>query len=223
MPRGAREKPTDNPAREDALLENSAATGGHPDEPLELSPNSRTARAATKRAAARATGTMSLSKKVDPETKLSGPAGGDGTKRTARAKRAEEALDKGSAQAAPDAPPTARVRRTKSNAEIAEGVTTTARRSPAPRSARTDAGTAAGTAGEPDRLNKRTGGARQRVPAPGNRTTTSKRDAVAGEPVGYDERPTSSTGGAKPPKRSARAGRPSGASQSKGADAKLAE
>src|SRR5207253_2083577 len=51
---------------------NNAATGGHADEPIPTTPNSRSAIADAKRAAAKGAGVMSLSKKIDPEIDIAG-------------------------------------------------------------------------------------------------------------------------------------------------------
>ncbi len=165
MPREPRSKEPDHPGMASVIEYDNAATSGHPDDPVPECPNSRSVVADTKRAALKATGTMSLSKKIDPETKVSGArasavkssARSDGMKRSAGAKSADKSLDKGSARANGVDSPQTRVK--KSNAEIAEGVTMTARKSPAPRASRTDGGTGMPAAGEPRGL-KRTGGAR---------------------------------------------------------------
>jgi hypothetical protein len=111
------------------------------------------------------------------------------------------------------------LRRAKSNAEIADNVPTTARRRPSPPAAKTDGAGAI----EPRTMDKRTGGARQRVPAPGNVVAVPKGELVSGIPESKKSgvRSTASTGGAKPPKRPARAGKGLGAARSKGADAGL--
>ncbi len=186
---------------------NNAATGGHADDPVPTTPHSRSAVADEKRAAAKGAGTMSVSTKTGMapparEADASSGGQGDGVRR------------RGNDGAAP-------VRRTKSNAEIAEAVTTTARKSPAWMKTPTGGGAATGAAGgEPARMDKRTGAARQRVPAPGNAVAVPKGELISGQPESKKSgiRSTSSTGGAKPPKRSARAGKSTGASRAKGAD-----
>jgi len=206
------------PSVDDALDDMSDAVAGNASI---AGPTSRNDIGNTKRAAAKATGTMGASKKIDPDLKIpSVDTVSDGLKKSAGARRARRALDQGSDRADGAAPET--VRKTISNAEIAEGVTTTARRSPAPRSAQTDAGFAANPAANPV---KRTGGARQRVPAPGNATSTTKRAHITGDPQATSTgRPsTASTGGTKPPKRSARAGHTTAASKNKGSDRGLAD
>jgi hypothetical protein len=227
MPREPRSKEPDHPGMASVIEYDNAATSGHPDDPVPGRPNSRSAVADTKRAALKATGAMSLSKKIDPETKVSGArassnksaARSDGMKRSAGAKSADKALDKGSVKA--DGADSAQTRVKKSNVEIAEGVTSTARKSPAPRSSPIDGGTEMGAAGGPRGL-KRTGGTRQRVPAPGNVVLAPKGRLIRGTQP-EEERPTASTGGAKPPKRSARAGGATGAAKSKGADQGVSE
>ncbi|HEX8166423.1 MAG TPA: hypothetical protein VF601_11625 [Beijerinckiaceae bacterium] len=181
---------------------NNAATGGHAEDPIPTRPNSRSAVADQRRAAEKGTGVMSVSKKVDPDVKVSGvrPEGG-----------LIEPMPTGDAPA---------VRRTKSNAEIAD-VPTTAKRSPAPRTLQADrAGAVA-----PRAMDKRTGGVRQRVPAPGNVVSVPKGELVSGIPESKRSgvRSTASSGGAKPPKRPAKAGKGGGAARSKGADMGLGE
>ena len=223
MARGERSIELDDPRPRRRIEENNAATGGHRDDPVPERPNSRMAVGDLKRAAAKAVGVMGQSKKHDPDLKISArrstaarsPGRVDGTKKSAGAKPADKALDKGSANASEAAAPR-RVR--KSNAEISEGLTTTARRSPARRTAQT-AGEGSTTG---KRTEKRTGGGRQRVPAPGNVVSVPKGRLI--DPVrGEGGRSTSSAGRPKPPKRSARGGRPSGNTRSRGADGRTAE
>ncbi|HEX8664964.1 MAG TPA: hypothetical protein VF744_13125 [Beijerinckiaceae bacterium] len=227
---------------------NNAATGGHVDDPIPTRPNSRSAVADQRRAAEKGTGVMSISKKIDPDIKVSGvrdsqgrmSARVDGTKTSRGAKSADRSLDKGSlrmasptvtsgrtpggnqdAKGASRDPGATLVRRTKSNAEIADGVTTTAKRSPAPRAAQADgAGTVA-----PRTMNKRTGNSRQRVPAPGNVVFVPKGELISGVPEAKKSgvRSTASSGGSKPPKRPARAGKGGGAAKPKGADMGIGE
>jgi hypothetical protein len=212
---------------------NNAATGGHADEPIPTAPNSRSAIADAKRAAAKGAGVMSLSKKIDPEIDIAGvratqdhlSARIDGTKTSRGARSVDKSLDKGAVRTARDGG-AAPVRRTKSNAEIADGVATTARKSPAPRAAPLRSGETLGAAGgEPSRMDKRTGGTRQRVPAPGNVVSVPKGELISGRPESKVTglRSTSSSGGAKPPKRPAHAGKGGGAAKSKGADMGLEE
>ncbi|MFL5316836.1 MAG: hypothetical protein ACJ8A0_17370, partial [Microvirga sp.] len=111
------------------------------------------------------------------------------------------------------------LRRAKSNAEIADSVPTTARRRPTPPAAKADGAGAI----EPRTMDKRTGGVRQRVPAPGNVVAVPKGELISGIPESKRSgvRSTASSGGPKPPKRPARAGKGLGAARSKGADAGL--
>ena len=146
----------------------------------------------TKRAAAKATGVMGASKKLDPDLDIDHVSDGrvaSGSKAGIRSFKEvpeEEDDDAGF---------------TMSNEEIAEGVTTTAHKSPAPRDAQTD-----GTTG-PSGMS---GGAtsRKRVPAPGTAVDVPKGTLVRGHPTASQSggRSQSSTGDEKPPKRSARAG-----------------
>ena len=219
MPRGERSIVIEDLQPTRRIEENNAASGGHRDDPIPERPNSRMAKGDVKRAAAKAVGVMGLSKKHDPDLKMStaakSPARSDGVKKSAGARSADKALDKGSAKAPAEGAPV-RVRR--SNAEISEGLTATARRSPAPRSAEA----ASDASPTPSGQNKRTGGARQRVPAPGNAVTVPKGQLI--DPKrSAGGRSTSSTGGAKPPKKSARAGKPSPNVRSRGADQGVAE
>ena len=226
MPREPRLKELDQPGMAQIIEDDNAAASGHPDDPVPERPNSRSAVADTKRAALKATGAMSLSKKIDPETKVAGARANaakisrrpNDVKRDAGSTSADKELDHGSAKA-DGASGETRVRR--SNAEIAEGATTTARKSPAPRAARTDAATGTNPAGEPRGL-KKTGAQRQRMPAPGNVASAPKGRLLRGT-TADEQRSTASTGGAKPPKRSARGGHATAASKSKGSDQSLAE
>jgi len=206
----------------------NAATSGHPDEAVPEAPNSRSAVAGAKRGALKATGAMSLSKKIDPTTKVAGArahaaktaARSQDVERGVGATSADTALDHGSAKADGAASSQTRVRR--SNAEIAEGVTTTAHKSPAPRAARTEGATGTNPAGERRGL-KKTGGSRQRAPAPGDVGSAPKSRFVRGKQATDGGRSTASTGGAKPPKRSARGGHSMGASKSRGSDQGLSD
>jgi hypothetical protein len=207
---------------------NNAATGGHVDDPIPTRPNSRSAIADQRRAAEKGMGVMSLSKKIDPGVKVAGAretqdrmsARIDGTKTSRAAKSARKSLDKGSLGKTSAGPGATAGRRAKSNAEIAESVTTTARRGPAPRGVAADV---EGGSIAPRTLNKRTGGARQRVPAPGNVVSAPKGEFIptGAKATAENEYVTSSAGGRKPPKRPARAGKATGASRAKGADVGL--
>lgn len=176
------------PTIDDGLEDLSAA---HLPEAAIDDPTGRNEIGNTKRAAAKATGVMGASKKIDPDLKI--PARQTGGMKKSRAADAAEPTN---------------VRRTKSNAEIAEGVTTTAKRSPAPRSAQTDAPTSFYGPPERSQARTRTGSSRQRVPAPGNAVLVPKGQLVRGHPTATQAggRSQSSTGDSKPPKRSARAG-----------------
>ncbi len=149
----------------------------------------------TKRAAAKATGIMGASKKLDPDLDIDRIDDGRVTSGSAAGIHSfkEVPPEEGAGDA----------RMTLSNAEIAEGVPTTANKSPAQRAARTDA--PAGPSGM-------SGGAasRARVPAPGNAVNVPKGTLVRGHSTASQSggKSTSSTGDEKPPKRSARAGGP---------------
>ena len=147
----------------------------------------------TKRAAAKATGVMGASKKLDPDLDI----GHVDDNRVTSGSNAglhsfkEVPPEEGASDAHFEL----------SNEEIAEGVNTTANKSPAPRAAQTE-----GATGPSDM----SGGAasRKRVPAPGNAVDVPKGTLVRGHPTASQSggRSTSSTGDEKPPKRSARAG-----------------
>lgn len=149
----------------------------------------------TKRAAAKATGIMGASKKLDPELDIDHVDDGRVTSGSNAGIRSfkEVPPEKGAADA----------RLTISNKEIAETTTVTAKKSPAPRPARTE-----GTAS--DTKPAMSGGAltRKRVPAPGNAVDVPKGTLVRGHPTASQSggKSTSSTGDEKPPKRTARAG-----------------
>ncbi|KFG66790.1 hypothetical protein [Microvirga sp. BSC39] len=150
----------------------------------------------TKRAAAKATGVMGASKKLDPDLDISHvddnrvQSGSKAGLHSFKEVPEEEDDDAGFQM---------------SNEEIAEGVNTTANKSPAPRAAQTE-----GTTG-PTGMS---GGAasRARVPAPGNAVDVPKGTLVRGHPTASQSggKSTSSTGDEKPPKRSGRAGGPQG-------------
>jgi hypothetical protein len=154
-------------------------------------PTQRNSVGNTKRAAAKATGMMGASKKLDPDLDIDHVDDGrvaSGSKAGIRSFKEvpEEEDDEAGFQL--------------SNEEIAEGVTTTANKSPAPRSAQTD------SEGGPSGMS---GGAasRKRVPAPGNAVDVPKGTLVRGHPTASQSggRSQSSTGDEKPAKRSARA------------------
>jgi hypothetical protein len=161
-------------------------------------PTSRNEAGDTKRAAAKATGLMGASKKIDPD--LAVDPDGDRPKSGSKA----------GLHSFQEVPPEKGVtdhRVTRPNAEIVDEANIAARKAPAGRSARTEAGTGFP---EGDRDDTRTGSDRQRVPAPGNRVSVPKGTLVRGHPTASQSggRSQSSTGDAKPPKRSARAGGP---------------
>lgn len=145
----------------------------------------------TKRAAAKATGAMGASKKLDPDRDIDHVddnrimSGSRAGLRSFKEVPPEQGANDASFEL--------------SNEEIAESANTTATKSPAPRPAR-----AQGTAG-PSGMN---GGAasRARVPAPGTAVDVTKGTLVRGKPSASQSggRSTSSTGDEKPPKRSAR-------------------
>lgn len=146
----------------------------------------------TKRAAAKATGVMGASKKMDPDLDIDHVDDGRVTSGSNAGIRSfKEVPDQEDDDAG----------FTMSNEEIAEGVSTTANKSPAPRSAQTEGET--GPSGM-------SGGAasRKRVPAPGNAVDVPKGTLVRGHPTASQSggKSLSSTGDEKAPKRSARAG-----------------
>jgi len=159
-------------------------------------PTSRNDVGNTKRAAAKASGVMGATKKLDPELDIERAAG-------ARVKSGSNAGIRTFSEVPPEkGAETVRVEM--SNQEIAEQSVTTAKKSPARRSARTEAST-----GLPPKP-AMSGGAtsRKRVPAPGNVVDVPKGTLVRGHPTASQsgEKSLSSTGDQKPPKRSARAG-----------------
>jgi hypothetical protein len=152
----------------------------------------------TKRAAAKATGTMGASTKVDPDLRMDGVDGD-------RPKSGSPAAVHGFKEVDPTEG-ASEFRSTRSNREIAEEAVTTARKSPARIPAR------ATPSGGIDSLRKGEGNGRNRVPAPGNVVAVPKGRLVRGKPTATQAggKSTSSTGETKPPKRSARAGGPQG-------------
>jgi hypothetical protein len=152
----------------------------------------------TKRAAAKATGTMGASKKIDPDLRMDGVTGD-------RPKSGSPAAVHGFNEVDP-AQGAGEFRSTRSNREIAEEAVTTARKSPARIPAR------ATPSGGIDSLRKGEGNGRSRVPAPGNVVAVPKGRLIRGKPTATQAggKSTSSTGETKPPKRSARAGVPQG-------------
>jgi len=208
----------------DERLDREAAAGLLPLEELNRPADSRLTAGDLKRAAAKAKGVMGSSKKLDPSLKIAhgrdsgvGSIGSDGSKRSGGASGATKGLDKGSEKISGPGADSTRTRTTRSNAEISEGITSTARKSPAPRAAHADSTDGAGV--RPRENNQRTGSTRQRAPAPGNVVTVPKRETITGQKESKRTgiRSTSSAGGSKPPKTSTRGGRASGASRTRGA------
>ncbi len=149
----------------------------------------------TKRAAAKATGVMGASKKLDPDLDIDHVD--DNRVRSGSRAGIHSFKEVPPEKGAPDAGFEL------SNEEIAEGVNTTANKSPAPRPARAEGPTApAGMSGG--------AASRARVPAPGNAVDVPKGTLVRGHPTASQSggKSTSSTGDEKPPKRSGRAGEP---------------
>jgi hypothetical protein len=155
-------------------------------------PTSRNDVGDTKRAAAKATGLMGATKKLDPDLRMEHI-------NEDRPKSGSKAGLHSFAEVSPEKGGDAHLE--VSNAEIAESVTTTAHKSPARRSAQTDAATGPDHGGIGP-------GERARVPAPGAAVTAPKGELVRGHPTATQAggRSQSSTGDEKPPKRSARAG-----------------
>jgi hypothetical protein len=152
----------------------------------------------TKRAAAKATGLMGASKKLDPDLDISHVDDGRVTSGSSAGIRSfkEVPPEKGADDAG----------FVISNEEIAENSSVTAKKSPAQRSAQTDAETSA------QAKPAMNGGAmsRKRVPAPGTAVDVPKGTLVRGHATASQSggKSTSSTGDDKPPKRSGRAGGP---------------
>ena len=183
------------PDVEEVLDELAAEEGGAAGEFI-AGPTSRNDVGDTKRAAAKATGIMGASKKIDPDLAIDP----DGDRPKSGSKAGLHSFQ--------DVPPekgATELRRTRANAEIAEEANTTARKAPAGRAPRTRVSGQAETGG-PE--NARTGSRRQRVPAPGTVVNVPKGTMVRGHPTASQSggRSQSSTGDEKPPKRSARAG-----------------
>lgn len=187
MARDKRGNPPEPPV--DEVLNDLAQEEGGDD--FVAGPTQRNSVGNTKRAAAKATGVMGASKKLDPDLDIDHvddgrvTSGSNAGIRSFKEVPDEEDDDAGF---------------TLSNQEIAEGVPTTANKSPAPRSAPTD-----GKAG-PSGMS---GGAasRKRVPAPGNAVDVPKGTLVRGHPTASQSggKSLSSTGDEKPPKRAGRA------------------
>jgi hypothetical protein len=155
-------------------------------------PTSRNDVGDTKRAAAKATGLMGATKKLDPDLRMEHI-------NEDRPKSGSKAGLHSFQEVPPEKGGEAHLE--VSNAEIAENATTTAQKSPAQRSAQTEASTGSDHGGIGP-------GERARVPAPGAAVTAPKGELVRGHPTATQSggRSQSSTGDEKPPKRSARAG-----------------
>lgn len=146
----------------------------------------------TKRAAAKATGLMGASKKLDPDLDIDHVDDG-------RIASGSNAGIRSFNEVPEDEDDEAGFRM--SNEEIAEGAATTAQKSPAARAAQTEEAT-----GPTSMSGSAT--SRKRVPAPGTAVDVPKGTLVRGQPTASQSggRSQSSTGDEKPPKRSARAG-----------------
>ncbi|WP_243370413.1 hypothetical protein [Microvirga solisilvae] len=187
MARDKRGNPPEPPV--DEVLNELAQDEGGDD--FIAGPTQRNSVGNTKRAAAKATGVMGATKKLDPDLDIDHVDDGrvaSGSKAGIRSfKEVPEEEDDEAGF-------------TLSNEEIAEGISTTANKSPAPRSAQTDS--EAGPSGM-------SGGAtsRKRMPAPGTAVDVPKGTLVRGQPTASQSggKSTSSTADEKPPKRSARA------------------
>ena len=154
-------------------------------------PTSRNSVGDTKRAAAKATGLMGATKKLDPDLKMEHMNEG-------RPKSGSKAGIHSFQEVPPERAGEARLEM--SNEEIAAGVATTAVKSPAQRSPQTDIPTHGGGPGIGP-------GDRARVPAPGAAVTVPKGELVRGHPTASQSggRSQSFTSDEKPPKRAGRA------------------
>jgi hypothetical protein len=184
------------PDVDEVLNEVQAEEGG---QDFVAGPTQRNEVGNTKRAAAKATGIMGASKKVDPELDIAHVD--DGRVKSGSSAGIRPFKDVPPERGADD------VSVARSNAEIAESVPTTAVKSPATASARTEGATGVAADRSPG-ISPDSG--RQRVPAPGNAVTAPKGTFVRGHPTATQAggRSQSSTGDEKPPKRSARGGGP---------------
>jgi hypothetical protein len=178
------------------VLDDLAAEEGGDSSDFIAGPTSRNEVGDTKRAAAKATGIMGASKKIDPDLNLDP----DGDRPKSGSKAGLHSF-----QEVPPEKGVTDLRRTRANAEIAEEANTTARKAPASPAARAKA-TGPVQTGEGE--DARTGSTRQRVPAPGNAVDVPKGTLVRGHPTATQSggRSQSSTGDEKPPKRAGRAG-----------------
>lgn len=162
-------------------------------------PTSRNEAGDTKRAAAKATGLMGASKKVDPDLMVD-PEGN-------RPKSGSKAAIRSFQEVPPEKGVTDH-RTTRDNSEIVDAANIAARKAPAARAAPDD-GIETGFEDE-GRDDSRVMARHERMPAPGNRVSVPKGRLVRGGPTASQAggRSQSSTGEEKPPKRSARAGGP---------------
>lgn len=130
-------------------------------------PTQRNSVGNTKRAVAKATGVMGASKKIDPDLDIDHVDDGRVTSGSNAGVRSFKKAPKKEDNA---------VGFRMSNKEIAEGVSTTAQKSPAPRSAQTNAETGpSGMSGSAT--------SRKRVPAPGTAVNVPKGTLVSGKPT----------------------------------------
>ncbi|HEY8382120.1 MAG TPA: hypothetical protein VIL09_08225 [Microvirga sp.] len=177
----------------DEVLDELAQEEGGSDADFLAGPTSRNEAGDVKRAAAKATGIMGSSKKIDPDLAVDP----DGNRPKSGSKSGLHTF-----QEVPPEKGVTEHRVTRGNAEIADEANTAARLSPAGRAARTEAAPTNVTGGRGSALERR------RVPAPGNVVDVPKGTLVRGHPTASQSggRSQSSTGDEKPPKRSARAG-----------------
>jgi hypothetical protein len=186
---------TPEPDVDEVLDELAADEGGG----FVAGPTSRNEAGDTKRAAAKATGQMGASKKVDPDL-IVDPEG-----------NRPKSGSKAAIHSFKEVPPQKGVTDhhvTRDNAEIVDASNIAARKSPAPRGAPDD-GIETGFENE-GRDEGRVMARQERMPAPGNRVSLPKGRLVRGRPTASEAggRSQSSAGEENPPKRSARAGGP---------------
>ena len=179
------------PDVDEVMNEMAAEEGGD----FVAGPTSRNEAGDTKRAAAKVTGVMGASKKIDPD--LAVDPEGDRPKSGSKA----------GLHSFKEVPPEkgAEVRVTRSNAEIVDEANIAARKAPAQPGIQPDLATGFDDAGRDDGPVRE---GRARMPAPGNRVSVPKGQLIRGGPSASQSggRSQSSTGENKPPKRSARAG-----------------
>ena len=179
------------PDVDEVLNEELQAEQGGPD--FVAGPTQRNEVGNAKRAAAKATGIMGATKKLDPDLDIAHVEDG-------RIRSGSNAGIRGFHEVPPERG-AEDVSVTLTNAEIAESVPTTAIKSPATAPARASEGS---SAERPKGITPDSG--RQRVPAPGNAVAAPKGAFVRGHPTATQAggRSQSSTVDEKPPKRSAR-------------------